>query len=118
MWATNPHLDQAIELGKHWGFEYRTIAFIWNKLVHNPGKYTMSYCEVCLLFKKGKIPTPRGARNIKQYVEEKRQRHSKKPDVVRENIEKMFPSQKKIELFARDKYNKWDVWGLDALESI
>jgi N6-adenosine-specific RNA methylase IME4 len=117
MWATNPHLDQAIELGKHWGFEYRTIAFIWNKLVHNPGKYTMSYCEVCLLFKKGKIPTPRGSRNIKQYVEEKRQQHSKKPDVIRKNIEKMFPSQKKIELFARDKFTNWEVWGLDALKS-
>src|ERR1017187_4829848 len=23
MWATNPHLAQAIELGKAWGFEYR-----------------------------------------------------------------------------------------------
>ena len=53
MWSTNPHLEQAISLGKSWGFEYKTIAFIWNKMKHNPGQYTLSYCEVCLLFKRG-----------------------------------------------------------------
>ena len=60
MWATNPFLDQAIELGTAWGFTYRTVIFIWNKMVHNPGKYNLSYCELCLLFKRGRIPTPRG----------------------------------------------------------
>ena len=65
MWTTNPHLDQAIQLGKAWGFKYKTVAFVWNKMVHNPGQYTLSYCELCLLFKKGRIPQPRGARNYK-----------------------------------------------------
>ena len=37
MWTTNPHLAQAIELGQAWGFEYRTVAFIWDKMNHNPG---------------------------------------------------------------------------------
>ncbi len=96
MWTSNPHLDQAIELGKSWGFDYKTVAFVWNKMVHNPGQYNLSYCELCLLFKKGKIPTPRGARNIKQLVEVKRAKHSKKPIEVLKNIEKMFPSQKKL----------------------
>ena len=52
MWTSNPHLDQAIELGKSWGFDYKTVAFVWNKMVHNPGQYNLSYCELCLLFKK------------------------------------------------------------------
>ncbi len=68
MWTTNPHLQQAINLGSAWGFEYKTVAFVWNKMAHNPGQYTLSYCELCLLFKKGKIPTPRGTRNIKQLL--------------------------------------------------
>jgi len=51
MWVTNPHLAQGIELGKAWGFEYKTVAFVWDKMVHNPGQYTMSYCELCLVFK-------------------------------------------------------------------
>lgn len=115
MWATNPHLDQAIELGKAWGFEYKTVAFVWNKMVHNPGQYTLSYCELCLLFKKGKIPRPRGARNMKQLVEVPRGEHSEKPDEVIGRIEKMFPTQKRIELFARRRVKGWDNWGLDVI---
>lgn len=113
MWTTNPHLEQSLELGKAWGFEYRTVAFVWNKMVHNPGQYNLSYCELCLLFKSGKIPSPRGARNIKQLINVKRKNHSEKPIEVLESINQMFPKQKKIELFARKKNKGWSVWGLD-----
>lgn len=116
MWVTNPHLEQGLELGKAWGFEYRTVAFVWDKMVHNPGQYTMSYVELCLVFKKGRIPTPRGERNIKQLVRVPRAKHSEKPTEILKNIEKMFPTQDKIELFARKKPSGWDVWGLDVRE--
>lgn len=115
MWATNPHLAQAISLGQEWGFEYRTVAFVWDKMVHNPGKYTLSNCELCLLFKRGKIPQPRGARNVQQLIRSPRRAHSVKPDEVREAIEKMFPKQDKIELFARRECCNWTPWGLDML---
>ena len=113
MWVTNPHLAQGIELGQTWGFEYKTVAFVWDKMAHNPGQYTLSYCELCLLFKRGKIPRPRGARNVKQLVRVKRTNHSEKPLLVIEGIEKMFPGQEKIELFAKGKPKGWDAWGLD-----
>ena len=116
MWVTSPHLEQGIELGKAWGFNFRTVAFVWDKMVHNPGQYTMSYVELCLVFKRGRIPKPRGARNIKQLVRVPRGKHSQKPLEVLHGIEKMFPSQKKIELFARHKPKGWDVWGLDVRE--
>jgi N6-adenosine-specific RNA methylase IME4 len=115
LWSTNPHLAQAMALGHSWGFEYKTVAFVWNKMVHNPGQYTLSNCELCLLFKRGRIPRPRGARNIQQLVNSPRRKHSMKPDVVRQNIEKMFPAQSRIELFARDIAPGWDGWGLEAL---
>ena len=116
MWATNPHLEQAIELGKAWGFEYKTVAFVWDKMNHNPGQYTLSNCELCLVFKRGKIPQPRGARNVQQLVRASRGRHSQKPKEVLKGIEKMFPSQDRIELFARHRPEGWDVWGLDVRE--
>ena len=116
MWVTNPHLAQGIELGKAWGFEYKTVAFVWDKMNHNPGQYTLSNCELCLVFKKGKIPTPRGARNVQQLVRVPRTEHSRKPTEVLKNIERMFPTQKKIELFARHKPEGWSVWGLDVRE--
>ena len=115
MWATNPHLAQAIELGTAWGFEYRTVAFVWDKMVHNPGKYTLSYCELCLLFKRGKIPSPRGARNVKQLIRSPRTAHSEKPLEVMEGIRAMFPTQKCIELFARKRFDDWSAWGLDVI---
>lgn len=85
MWATSPHLEQAIELGKEWGFEWR-------------------------------IPSPRGARNIQQLVRSPRGKHSEKPKEVLDAIEKMFPTQDRIELFARKKPKGWSVWGLDVRE--
>lgn len=115
MWTSNPHLQQAIELGTAWGFDYKTVAFVWDKMSHNPGQYTLSNCELCLVFKRGKIPRPRGARNIQQLVRAPRQAHSVKPQQIMDNITKMFPKQRKIELFARRKVNGWDVWGLDML---
>ncbi len=113
MWSTNPHLDQAIDLGKYWGFRWATVAFVWNKVRINPGFYTMSQCELCLLFKKGRIPKPRGSRNVRQLIVEKRGLHSQKPINVKERIEIMFPKQKKIEIFARIISENWDHWGLE-----
>jgi len=111
LWSSSPHLDQAIELGKAWGFDWATVGFVWDKQKVNPGFYTMSQCELCLIFKKGKIPTPRGARNIRQMVSEMRREHSRKPDEVRTRIEQMFPTQKKLEMFARTTTEGWDVMG-------
>lgn len=115
LWTTNPHLAQAVELGQAWGFEYKTVAFVWNKMNHNPGHYTLSYCELCLLFKRGRIPKPRGARNVKQLIEVPRSKHSEKPVEVARGIIRMFPHQSRIELFARDKKQGFDSWGLDIL---
>lgn len=114
LWATNPHLDQAIELGRAWGFEYRTVVFVWNKMVHNPGKYNLSFCELCLLFKRGRIPTPRGVRNTRQLINAPRGAHSEKPEEAARNIELMFPHHKRIELFARTARPGWAAWGMEA----
>ena len=122
LWATNPHLDQAIDLGKAWGFAWATVAFVWDKERVNPGFYTMSQCELCLVFKRGRIPRPRGARNVRQLVSAKRREHSRKPEEVRRRIDAMFPTLPKVELFARpgaDLFGNgtpdgWDAWGLEA----
>jgi N6-adenosine-specific RNA methylase IME4 len=117
MWTTGPQLANAVELGISWGFEYKTIAFVWDKMVHNPGRYTLSQTELCLVFKRGRIPMPRGARNIRQLIKAVRCEHSEKPEDVIDGITKMFPMQKKIELFARKNYNGWDNWGLEIPSS-
>lgn len=114
MWTTGPQMANAIELGETWGFEYKTVAFVWDKQIHNPGRYTLSQTEFVLAFKKGKFPQPRGARNVKQLVSVHRMEHSKKPQEVIKGITNMFPSQRKIELFARSSFEGWDTWGLES----
>ena len=111
LWTSSPHLEQALELMKAWGFDYKTIAFVWDKQKTNPGYYTLSQVEICLVGKKGKFPTPRGSRKERQFLSEMRGVHSKKPDEIRHRISKMFPTQKKLELFARQTSDGWDVWG-------
>jgi len=113
MWVTSPFVRIGIDIAEHWGFEYSTIAFVWDKQVALMGSYTMGATEQVIVFKKkgGKIPQPRGARNIRQFISEKRREHSRKPDDVRRRIELMHPTQSKLEMFARTSPEGWDVWG-------
>ena len=114
MWVVNQKLEKCIWLAKQWGFKYVSVGFVWHKPNRTLcGYYTMAQTEQCLIFKKGKIPQPRGARNIQQFISEKATKHSKKPDEVRNRIETMFPTQKKIELFAREKTKGWTSIGYD-----
>lgn len=115
MWVVSAELDKCIEIGKSWGFDYITVAFVWYKERANVGNYTMSSCELCLLFKKGKIPSDR-VRNpgVKQFISQKVSTHSTKPVEIRDRICHMFPTSKKIELFARHNKSGWDCWGNQA----
>lgn len=117
MWVVSPELPKCIEVGESWGFKFITVAFVWYKERANVGNYTMSSCELCLLFKKGKIPSDR-VRNpgVKQFYSEPVIKHSKKPDEFRNRINTMFPKSKKIELFARDTYANWDCFGNELIE--
>ncbi len=117
MWSSSPHLDQAIDLLKAWGFKWATVGFVWDKQRVNPGFYSMSQCELVLIGKRGKIPKPRGARNIRQMVSVLRGAHSAKPHEVRDRIEQMFPSQRKLEMFARTRHAGWDAWGDQLADS-
>ena len=114
LWATGVKLDVAIRVGVAWGFKYVTIAFVWHKRRPNPGNYTMSECELVLVFKRGAIPKPRGARNVRQFISERCGQHSVKPREVRRRIEEMFPEQRKIELFARCPEEGWTGWGNES----
>lgn len=113
MWVTSPFLAAGIEIAEYWGFEYKTVAFVWDKQKFNPGSYTLGATEQVLVFKKkgGKIPKPRGTRNERQFLSEQRREHSRKPNEIRNRIERMHPTQSKLEMFARTSTEGWDVWG-------
>lgn len=111
MWAVSPKMPASMEVGVSWGFKYEDIAFVWEKGVSNPGHYTMSSTELCLLFVRGKNIKP--AVEYSEYLFCERGRHSEKPWIVRDYIHKMYPNLNKIELFARNLLGStdWDFWG-------
>ena len=114
LWVVGSRLKQCIEVGESWSFKYITYGFVWYKERANVGNYTMPQCELCLIFKKGKIPKNR-VRNpgTKSFYSAPITKHSAKPSEFRKRIEQMFPKSRKIELFARQKTEGWDYLGND-----
>jgi N6-adenosine-specific RNA methylase IME4 len=118
LWATDPLLPRAFELLQAWGFEYKTVAFYWVKLnavaKHDAdyftglGYWTRANPEQCLLATRGK--PQRRAKDVRRLVVEKRREHSRKPDCVRERIERLVAGPY-LELFARETKRGWDYWG-------
>ncbi len=122
MWVTDSHIDEALEVLKSWGFRYKTIAFNWIKTTakgnycKNVAPWTMKSSEICLLGIKGKMTKYKQANNIESLVIAERTKHSRKPAEVRQRIEHLFGDLPRIELFAREKTNGWDVWGDEVLD--
>lgn len=116
-WVTFPRLIEGIQVIKGWGFEYRGLAFNWVKRNKKSdswfwgmGRYTRQNPEVCLIGRKGKFDPVN--RDVHSVIDLPVERHSKKPDEVRNRIERICGEDTdKIELFARQKVDGWDCWG-------
>lgn len=111
LWATAPKLIEALEVMKAWGFEYKTCA-VWDKEIIGMGYWFRGQHELLLVGVRGSFSPPDNSARISSVIQEKRTKHSKKPKIVYEIIEKMFPNQKYLELFAREQFNEnWTIWG-------
>lgn len=117
MWTTDAHLPDALEVITAWGFNYKTVGFVWNKKTSKGnqvcfmGKWTMKGSEICLLATKGKAHSLIVSHKVRQLVEAERSTHSRKPHVVRERIVELLGDLPRVELFARRAAPGWDVWG-------
>ena len=110
LWATSPKLREALSVMESWGFSYKTHA-IWDKEKLGMGYWFRGQHELLMVGTKGKWPPPQPGIRIGSVIREKRGRHSTKPDIVREWIENAWPAASRIELFARQKFPKWDAFG-------
>ena len=116
LWATFPQLPEALRLIRAWGFTFKTVAFVWLKLnkksptwFYGLGYWTRGNAEICLLAKRGK-PKRRSA-GVHQFIISPVEEHSKKPEEARRRIVELMGDLPRIELFARQKADGWDVWG-------
>ena len=126
LWATDPLLPKALQLIEAWGFEYKTIAFVWAKLNKSApkmmfserdfftglGYWTRANPELCLLATRGK--PKRVSKAVRRLVIAPRREHSRKPDEVADRIVKLMGDVRRIELFARETRDGWQAWGDEA----
>jgi N6-adenosine-specific RNA methylase IME4 len=118
LWATDPLLPRALELISAWGFEYKTVGFYWVKtnaaaksdgdFFTGLGYWTRANPEQCLLATRGK--PARSAKDVRRLIVDRRREHSRKPDQVRDRIERLVPGPY-VELFGRETKPGWDCWG-------
>ena len=123
LWTTYPMLQEAIQLIKSWGFKYKTIGFQWikqnksgNGYFFGLGRWTRGNTEPLLIAVKGK--PKRVANNISQLIFSPIGEHSKKPAIVRDKIISLMGDLPRLELFAREKIEGWDVWGNEVASDV
>ena len=114
MWATFPQLPEALRLINAWGFQYKSVAFVWLKKnrkseswFYGLGFWTRGNAEVCLLATRGH--PKRQAANVHQFIIAPIQEHSRKPDEARDKIVALMGDVPRVELFARQSPPGWDV---------
>lgn len=109
LWTTNAFLFDAKTVMDAWGFTYKSV-LVWCKPQMGIGNYWRVSHEFLLLGVKGSRSFPDGARNVKSWMEVERGRHSAKPEVFRQVVERVSPGPF-LELFGRHTCPGWTVWG-------
>ena len=121
LWAIDKYLHEAEQIAKELGYKLHA-RMIWNKVTGIPAAFTIRYGhEYLLWFYKDKLPKiaaeERG--KIHSVFTEKVKKHSQKPEISYEIIERLYPYCKKLEMYARGKARcNYDVFGDQAEESI
>jgi N6-adenosine-specific RNA methylase IME4 len=109
LWVTSPLLFEAKAVIDGWGFKYKT-SMVWDKEKHNVGHYVSVRHEFILICTRGSC-TPDTAKLVDSVYHEPRTEHSHKPKYFRDLIDELYPTGRRIELFAREMTEGWDSWG-------
>lgn len=113
LWTIDKYLFEAQEIAERLGYKLHA-RLIWNKVTGIPAAFTVRYGHEYLLYMyKGKLrPVALEERGkIHTVFTERVQRHSQKPEISFDIIERPYPTEKKIELYARRTRPSWDGWG-------
>lgn len=127
LWAVDPMLQEALDVGAAWGFKYKTVALYWAKTrkegstrgkdldgwdKHFPmgtGYWTRANPEMCLLFTRG--APKRAATDVRKLIVAPRREHSRKPEEMYGALERLVGDVNRLEMFGRASRPGWTVWG-------
>jgi hypothetical protein len=87
---------------------------LWVKNRAGTGYWCRGRHELLLIGTRGGVPAPAPGTQFDSAFNAPVGRHSEKPVIAYEMIERMFPSLPKIELFARAARRGWSCWGNEA----
>ena len=126
LWTIDKYLFDAENMASELGYKLHA-RMIWNKVTGIPAAFTIRYGHEYLLYMyKGKLtPVSKDERGkIHSVFTEQVKRHSQKPEVAYQIIERLYPNKHKLEMYARPisgmfpKRDGWDVWGNEVESDI
>ncbi|WP_245494994.1 MT-A70 family methyltransferase [Rhizobium ruizarguesonis] len=125
-WSTTNRLRDAMRIIEAWGFKFMTM-ITWDKVNIGMGRWVRDRTEHLLICKRGDFP------GLDLYTEkpqslysEVKTEHSRKPVWFAEQIERLYPDMRKLELFQRKdsladddvrRNGNWIFWGNQAEEA-
>ena len=113
LWTIDKYLFEAQQIAESLGYKLHA-RMIWDKVIGIPAAFTVRYGHEYLLYMyKGKLtPVAKDERGkVHTVFRERVTKHSKKPDIAYEIIERLYPNLKKLEMYARETRDGWDSFG-------
>lgn len=120
MWTIDKYLHEAERMAKSLGYKLHA-RMIWNKVTGIPAAFTIRYGHEYLLYLyRGKfLPVALEERGkIHSVFTEQVKRHSQKPEIAYQIIERLYPQAEKLEMYCRSKRSGWDSWGNEVESDI
>jgi len=113
MWTIETFLIECDEEMKKRGYK-RHVRLIWDKTNGVAPAFTIRYSHEYLVWyykpKMLKIAVEQRGK-FTSVITEKAREHSRKPDKSYDMINKLYPNEKKIDIFSREKRKGFDQWG-------
>jgi N6-adenosine-specific RNA methylase IME4 len=117
LWTINKYIKESYEVAEAWGFKVSCM-LTWCKPKHGIGigGTFVQTTEHLLFCRKGTLTAKK--RIDTTWFSHIRLKHSEKPRMFRDLILEVAGDLPRIELFARQKAEGWDIWGNELENSI
>jgi N6-adenosine-specific RNA methylase IME4 len=117
LWTTQWAVHHALAVMAAWGFQFKT-AGTWAKRSKTDRKWQFgtghilrSAAEFYLIGARGR-PSPQAVKDVTNLIVAPVRQHSRKPDELHRNLERMWPTARRLEMFATYDYRPgWSLWG-------
>lgn len=113
LWTVEEYLIQSEQMMLDRGYK-RHVRLVWNKLNGIAPAFSIRYSHEYLIwmYKPKFMQVNKECRGkFTSVFSEASREHSRKPDVAYAMISEMFPSERKIDVFSREKREGWEQWG-------